>query len=698
MSLTKNIVALQKNLVVAPDNGCDNMALVTTTNAHLMTMGYMLDTQAMKMLAKSRRDHIVRFHDEAMEYLKKALGGDREYKPIYKNFPQEVMNKTDIELFAGAIVHYMSKGTWEPPTVPYEKEIKFEDIKYTIIKYASEDRFNQIFTDLVSINTSLMPQDMEIIKWFVSTNQYLKFPTEIPFKENLCTLAGMGLDVPVKTTTDVLRIATHMSGGDISLPKVPSRTIKKRMRYGYNVVTDTVENPQRENFKFKKFSRPERRRLLSMMENTNCDASEMILKSGRWVRLGEILHPGEFKNKYPKAFDAFKKVREKKVRSWYSYLESNFKQSLDRGLEVLIQRPGEFVRRIDWLVRTYPDNIDTIMVYLSKAADKSSNKVLFEVYEHFENRRDSSKKRTVMIKGARTPHVLPELPEIPIRTIDKIQSKVKEILQSKFSKLESLGVCRVDEQLKNIPLPTNMRSMDFTNKPIIRGQRTPIEMENAKVLRAYVHWHDAQGNEDLDLSATFVKNDGTYPDVCSYSNPKISDYILHSGDVRYRQGDCAEYVDVDIERAKQDGYKYIVFDVRNFERRSLGSVKAIFGMMEREFPEANDIWLPETITRAQSLTSESTTTLVSMIDLETMEYIHLDVDGSGITALGSVKQTQSLIDLYAKPPKFSVYDLIMMHVNARGTLCENEEDDVDTAFVAEDFMHSYEETGKYMGI
>lgn len=697
MSLSKNIVALQKGFVVAPDNGCDNMSLVATTNARLMSLGYMLDKQAMDMLARSRREHIIRFHNEVMSFLKNLIG-DGNYQPIYKNFPQEVMNKTDIELFAGAIVHYMSQGTWVPPTVPYEKEMKFEDVKFNVLKYASEDRFNRIFTDLVSINTSLMPQDMAIISWFVETNQMLFFPDTIPFKENLCTLASMGLDVPIKTTTDVLRIATHMSGGDISLPKVPPKTVKRMVRYGYSSVTDTVDNPARESFKFRKFSRPERRRILSMLEQTNCDASEMILKSERWVRLGEILHPGEYKNKFPKAYEAFQKVREKKVRSWYSYLESSFKQSLEKGLEVLSQRPGEFARRIDWLVRTYPDNLDTIMHYLSVVADKASNKVLFEVYDHFEKRRDLSLSRTIMPKGSRKPVTLPDLPEIPTAIINNIQTQINNILCNKFAKMDSLGVCYVDDNLKRIPLPTNMRSLELTNKPVIRGQRVPIEMENPKVIRAYVHWHDADGVEDLDLSATFVKTENDRPDVCSFSHVRIGDGILHSGDVRYRKGDCAEYIDVDIEYAKEQGYRYVVFDVRDYEERGLMHTKAKFGLMEREYPEANDIWLPDTVTRAQSLTSEAEGTLVGIIDLQTMEYIHLDVDSDGRTAFGSVKETQNIINIYAKPPKFSVYNLIMMHVEARGTVSEVNDENVKTVFLAEDFMHSYEEIAKWMGI
>lgn len=699
MGLTKNIVALQKGLVVCPNDGQDNLPLVSTTNAHLMTMGYMLDGKATEMLAKANREYIVNFHDEVMKYLKLILGGDKDYKPIYKNFPQEVMNKTDIELFAGAIVHYMSNGTWEPPTVPYEKDLKFEDVKYTILAYATETKFNEIFTNLVSINTSLTKQDMEIIQWFARTNQTLVFPEVIPFKENLCTLAGIGLNVPVKTTTDVLRIAVHMSGGDISLPKLPTKFITGRIRPGI-YTNSLVENVAREDFKFKKFTRSERKRILSFLEQTNCDASEMVLKSERWIRLGEILHPGEYRNKFPKAYEAFTNIREKKVHSWYSQLDNGFKKGLESGLTILSKRPGEFVRRIDWIVRTYPDNIDTIMEYFGKSAEHASNKVIFEVYEHFNRRKENeTNRRIVFPKGARKPVKLPELPIIPVKTIELIQKKLKEILENKFGKLDKLGVCYVDEELKKIPLPTNMRSLNLSDKPVIRGQRTPIEMENPKVIRGYVHWVDKRGNEDLDLSATFLKKNGNEIDICSYMKPRIETGILHSGDVRHRKGNCAEYIDIDIEFAKRKGYQYAVFDVRNFNGGTLESVKSTFGVMERKYPESNNTWLPETVTHAQSLASKSVSTLICIIDLENMEYIHLDIDNEYNTAIGGIKNTQKMINQYAKLPEFSVYDLIMMHVNSRGSLAKSKDDEsIDSTFNAKDYMYSYEEIGKLMGI
>jgi hypothetical protein len=688
---TRNLVSFQKGLVCPPNDGMDNRIAVATVQSHLMQWGYMLDEDAFFELSKADLSFIQNFNDEVLNHLKNVMGGRRNYQPLYKNFPQEVMVMSDFELYMNAIIHYWSNGQWEPSTHTYEKDIKFEKIKYNLIKYGTSERFSKIFTDLVSINTSLTPQDLEIVKWFVSSGDKLVFPGTIPFKENLCTLAAMGIEgLPVKTTTDVLRIAVHLSGGDISLPKVPEKEIRLNR---WSSAKST--NPARDMFKFKKFSRKERKYILGLLEQTNCDTREMVLRDQRWVRLGEILHPGEYKKLFPKSYEAFNKIRNEKVTSWYGLLNESFKKGLENGLRVLSQKPGEFSRRMDWLVRTYPKDIELIMKYFGEAVKGTSNKVLFEVYSHFEGRTEPKTNRSIMVKGSRKRTELPNLPAIPKEIVETIHSKLFETLRDKFSVMDSLGNCWIDEELKKIPLPTNMRSMNFSTKPTIRGQRVPLDNPDAKVIRPFVHWMDERGSEDLDLSVTFVGEKKS--DVLSFSNLKVGKSV-HSGDVRHRRGPCAEYIDIDIQDALKSGYKYVVIDVRNFNGGSLNSLETSFGIMEREHPESNKTWLPETISNCQSLESEATNTLIAIIDLETKEYIMLDIDSSGfVTARSDFKNTIKVIQQYAELPKVSVYDLVLLHVEGRGkqvTLDEN----VDTFFKYEDFCYSYEETGKLMGV
>ena len=196
----------------------------------------------------------------------------------------------------------------------------FEQGSYTTLTHGSDADFLGICTNLVSVNGSLTPDDKEVVEWFVGNVENITMPESIPFKETLCLLASLGVDCKIQTVTDVLRVATYMSGGDITLKK----------------------NARRNTSLFKKFKRSERKLILSLLEQTSCDASEAVLKHSKWIRLGEILHPGEYKNKFPKSFDMFRKLRNEKVVSWYSSVQKAFNKDLDSGLSKLSERPGEF--------------------------------------------------------------------------------------------------------------------------------------------------------------------------------------------------------------------------------------------------------------------------------------------------------------------------------------------------------------------
>jgi hypothetical protein len=118
--------------------------------------------------------------------------------------------------------------------------------------------------------------------------------------------------------------------------------------------------------------------------------------------------------------------------------------------------------------------------------------------------------------------------------------------------------------------------------------------------------------------------------------------------------------------------------------------------MEREYPESNKLWYPQTITNTQMLQSEATSTLVTILDLETKEYIFIDEDTNGkpVASLDS-SNVIDVINHYSKLPAVSVFDILLLHTEARGILVENRED-ADTCFMVEDFTNSYEDIAKMM--
>jgi hypothetical protein len=694
-ALTKDQIAFQRGLLIVP-----------ATNSIPLNKQEKFSLQAEDALNVVN----LNWFSEIIPFLKKRLGVGN-YLPFYKNFPTQVMELSTAELYWNAIIHYWSLGTWEPSYELRERGFAFENTKFTTIKLGSEDDFRKIFTTLVSINQSITENDKKIVEWFVENySSGIVMPKTIPFKETLCMLAGYGLQVPVSTATDVLRIATYFSGGDISLPAVPKVTVKdvrsgRKEFFFRNLRTTQVE--AREKFKFKNLSRSRRKYLLALLEQTNVDLGEMKLKLERWLRLGEVLHVGEFKTRFPKAYEAFDALRNnaKEIKTFESKLEdvfvtayvTNENTDLVNALNLLSKRPGVFARKLDWLLRTFDSQV--VLESFKKIASKVSKKVLWELYNHFLNR-DTKNVRTVMIKGKKAKkRTLPELPPMSKIMINKIQNTILSCLSEQFGQLESLGTVWIDDKLKKVPLPTGMRSANTSLKTYMRGTRVPFG-EGKKVVRPYVHWNDQYGNEDIDLSVGFYDENLKGKSFISYSNPRIVEYnSCHSGDVRQRKGACAEYVDIDIEKCLSKGVRYAMVQVYNFQQRPMHTMKdCVFGIMEREFPESNPIFVPKTITNAVTIANESSTVAIAILDLKEREYIWLDLELQS-NGLANIESTSSMLYKLIRGAVnnsfLSVYDLFMLHAESRGKLISDKEK-ATTVFEFDEYVTGYDKVATFM--
>lgn len=696
----KHVIALRNKFVNLAAAGQSNLQMTMSINHQLMTYGFMLDQSAFEMVKSADSADIIDFHNEVIDWLKDITGGKRNFRSLYGNFPNDVMSMTESELWLNQIIHYWTGCQFAEVGKP--ADTAFEHVEYKMISACSDDRFMQIFTDLCSVNQSLTPQDQETLKWFAKSELKLVYPDQIPFKENLSVITSILPEFKVKTVTDVLRIAVAFSGGDVSLPAVPKKP-KKVNRF--NTDWESV----RDKFKFK-LTADQKLRVLDLLENSNLDVREMNQgrRYGRWIRLGEVLGSID-KVKYPRTANAFYRLRnqnrkgkpdgEPKVRTWYSDVNAAFGIDLTTGLAKLAERPGEFVRRLDWLVRTNQHSevsIQKILLTLSQIAEKASNKVLFEVYTHFEGRTNPVQNRSIFVKGARSRTPLPNLPAIQESVVEAILDTIINSIKSKFSDLPKMGTCWIDPELKKIPLPTNMRSMSESLIPVIRGQRMPFGT-GKKVIRPFVHWYDEHGNEDIDLHGFLIGKSGST--TFGYNGTHHNNIGCYSGDVRRVRGACAEYVDINVDTALYSGYRYFVMVIHNFQCRPLSTMKeCAAGVMEREYATADCSWKPDTLVNAMKLTSAATMCLVGLYDLQTREYIHLDLDWDTFSKYvhGQADELMTAIKPYIDLPKLSVYDLLDWHVTARGM--KGSIETADTHFRFDDFKSSYVEVMKLMGV
>lgn len=696
-----NIILRRKNRVFINDDdmlkslsaavGEKNKQIVATMNKNIEVFGYTMSEALFDKLVHMKAKNREVMYNTLVNGLKEITGADRVYNPMYPNFPESVMEKDDFELYFNAIVHYWSFGTLLPYEEKKERVPLFNVAKVKVLEAGSFDDLNDIFNNLCASKTSLSKSDVEDMI-FILNSAKVTLPDEIPFKENAACVCRLLVDTGVdtdgylcrkyiKTATDVLRLVTAMSDGDVSLA---------------------------ENTKFRNLKRGERRIIMNLLAGCGNAAEDMSRYAGRWIRVGEKLHPGEFaKNeRYTKAVQAFGVIRnDGKIKSFAGRVDAAVASGdVNTVVSLLKKRPGEFARRIDFLLRTFDKDADrkaVIMSFASVAKDVSST-VLLQVREHFINKLDGSDDMRVFFpKGnlARSYYVKNNKTKtIPEDVMKMVIAVCESTLVNIYGNREFLGKVYIDEALKNYTVPFSLRSAGKTMTAVSRGSRIAID-DSAKIIRPFIWWTNTKDNIiDVDLSVAVFADNWDCLEHVSYTNLKSSRFgICHSGDITNGgpvDGEgVAEFIDLDIEKALSAGARYAAFNVYNFSDENFSKMEhAAFGFMTRNDMKSGEIFEPSTVKQRMDLASATTTCIPVIFDLRervliwcdmalTADHVRAGYGGINVESnLPSVVVTcKAMVDV--KKP--NLYDLFTFNAKASGVITDNP-DEADIRFGLDD--------------
>jgi len=426
--MNKNTIFIQyKNKMIVNEGSSNEVSKVelATILKNIESLGFTLFFRIINILKTYSMEEIQKFYSSLVKNIKKMVGAHRKFDPMYPNFPKQVMDMSEAELYYNAIMHYL--GDWFGVRIlpEYEKEERLpflENTKLQVIDVGAEEEFHQIFTNLMSSKTSLSENDKDNIKWYIKKyKNSAQFPNNIPHKEILSIVAksivDLGLDATkitsaISSVTDALRIAVALSDGDVSLATLPI---------------------------FKNFSRKERRFLLKLVDSCspNTALEDAVRYKNVWIRLGEKLHPGEYKNKYRCAFEIFSAMRNnEKFPTFRGKVElAILEKKVEQAVDLLSSRPGEFARRLDHLLRINDNQVKVIDKF-SSVANKVSTPVLLQVKSHFEHR-NSKDNRVIFPKGniSKVQCIENDLPKINSKLCDKVVNICEKALIDNYSNL-----------------------------------------------------------------------------------------------------------------------------------------------------------------------------------------------------------------------------------------------------------------------
>lgn len=666
MTLVNKIAFNQLNAVVATSpvevkNDAFNIKVISFVN-EMHNFGFLVTKELYQYLSSLDEATSVEVCQKVLSLAKESVGAHVAMKAFYPNFPRQVMEASDAELFINAILHYWTLGAWSPEYVEEKRpDLKEENPKTEISLISMEDVKAYFFRILASKN-SIPASLVEFVEMGIEEGWAAEYKGEIPFKETLCRVAtalvkqGQSINGVVATTTDVLRVMAALSESDIEL--------KTKVR-------------------FKSLNRKARRALVSALEEV-INISDVKAYASLWKRAFHSLHVGEFGGKVAEIAARFR--NEKNVVTSETVVAEAIKSGdVKVAVNKLVNKPSVFARSLDKLLRdSDPKTSAWVIKEFAKVVEKVDSKVLLQVLGHFKGRSlNEAGERVVFTAGSKGKALLaPSLKALDKSVVEHIVSVIKAELKNKFAEKALLKGKKVfiSPEVYSVLIPSQLASITENKKTVARGSRVPLDLipEDAEknVLRMFIHWI----GQDQDLSAFFINEDMTEFSQVAYYNLRNS-YACHSGDVTYAPAPHggSEFLDVRMDEALADGMRYIAMDVRVYNGPTfLKHERSFAGFMLRNDLKSGEIFEPTTVRGKFDITLDGSTVMPCFFDMKTREMIWLDSVLPGCGEYSYSRQANNLNNniasstdmlrayLKMKDTKVTMKELVCLHIDAVG--------------------------------
>ncbi|MHB9344218.1 hypothetical protein ACW0TR_13250 [Fusobacterium polymorphum] len=662
--------------------------------------GYIFSKELAIAISKEERNTII---DKLKSVIKviEDFKSDKNYTVFYKNFPDEVINMNEIDLYINQILHY-----WIGYLPSNSENIIKEDVEPSKLVKARElnliddEMIEKLFVDLLSSNVTLSEQyldDVCVLTNNKSIKELEKYMEYIQMKETLTTVSSYifkkeGVLIGnFKTSTDILRLIAKISGDELN---------NKHIHFAY-------------------FSRTELSQLMTKLENLQNPMPDIKRYSKPWHTFFKLYAKKINFNKYPKVrkavdmlFGDISYMTERgKINEQINRLPAMSEEELDNFVKEYTVFYGDYIREILSLLNKANENqYEKLLLGLENCVTKVNTRILFQLYDRIINlkAKDRTVPRLVNSKGKW--RRLRESISLSDELLNRVLKIVEDGIKTQLKEKENLGKVFIDEDYKNIMLTTSEKDSNVSLRPMTRGSRIKFN-PNAEVLRFFVAWKNLDektlkelntayskldektlkeltpmySRVDVDLSALTFDENLEFNDVVAYYNQKKS-YFAFSGDITDAPEGALEYIDIlDLEKLKKKGDRYILMQIRSYNGYTFEEINSVYaGVMELTSIEAKEKknMYSTAITEGFQIVSSERTTNTILVDLKKFEYIWLDMNMDGYrldvfqNALNceEIPYLNDMLRYFSRKQYITMYDLLKLNADVRGVLTKDKKE------------------------
>ena len=637
------------------------LVMAMTANEELKNLGYTLTPSGIRMLANSNNViNTKEFINNIRDWV-----GNVDAKPMYPDFPTDVMELDEAQYRMHQLLHYFSTYgiewlTGDPVLsgwVPNSKDTeKLEDdttlLDAKVIELVYEDTLaNVCYERIVSKRERMTDKEKELVKLALERMQ----PSDlirinIPFKQNMLYTCNAIFDMDsdkmdritkiqslkaiCKHTGDVWKVLDYI----LTRHKFHLKTSQKRM------LVQLLESYSNEDFK-------------SNLIITNKKAERVIL-------MLKYLDYNEY-SRSPMDKLVVKLFRKGELSSWESFAKKLVERKDDNALNEIARRPGIMLRWLTYLLRN-GYNEEDIANKLCPNADELSTQTLVTILTKFglpKEGRDEEEAKKVMRICRKA------LDDKLYRTsIDSIAGKKVYVDDTKFN-------------LYSSELHANDKSAEGGYVRSGLAYKIP---DNVERLRFFTYWNDEK-RVDIDLHAYALYEDGSSCHI-GWNADFRREGLVTSGDMT--TSDSAEYIDISFSDKSVKKLKAIAPTINLFNHEDIGTFKDIetcfVGMQAVDMiGQEVKLYNPKNCFFTHYLTTENKSLTYGIIDLTTRSLIFL-----GDPKMDRAKSIFSCGEY--RTSKFSLGEYIDRLLYSQNCECVKTREEADVVLVMEKPMEENE--------
>ncbi|PHI06494.1 TerD family protein [Fusobacterium polymorphum] len=647
--------------------------------------GYIFSKELAIAISKEERNTII---DKLKSVIKviEDFKSDKNYTVFYKNFPDEVINMNEIDLYINQILHY-----WIGYLPSNSENIIKEDVEPSKLVKARElnliddEMIEKLFVDLLSSNVTLSEQyldDVCVLTNNKSIKELEKYMECIQMKETLTTISNYILKKEgvlignFKTATDILRLIAKISDVELN---------NKHIHFAY-------------------FSRTELSQLMTKLENLQNPMPDIKRYSKPWHTFFKLYAKKINFNKYPKVRNAVDMLfgdisymtERGKINEKIKRLPIMSEEELDNFVKEYTVFYGDYIRGILSLLNKAKENqYEKLLLGLENCVTKVNTRILFQLYDRVINLQEKDKTVPRLVNSKGKWRKLRESISLSDELLNRVLQIVEDGIKTQLKEKENLGKVYIDKSYKDIMLTTSEKDSNVSLRPMTRGSRIAFN-PNAEVLRFFIAWKNLDektlkeltpmySRVDVDLSALSFDKDFKFKRVVAYYNQKEMGFAF-SGDITDAPEGALEYIDIlDLEKLKKKGDRYILMQIRSYNGYTFEEINSVYaGVMELTSNEAKEKknMYSTAITQGFQIMSPQITTNTILVDLVKFEYVWLDMNMANYKVdtfqnsltYEEIPYLNDLLKYFMKKQYVTMYDLLKLNADVRGMLVENKKE------------------------